>query len=98
MRPKHNAKTGACLMQLVPAPQLPGLKRGAELLSGPASKALDPVVGFAVRRSLRHFLRKTAPSNRRRRVPFEAVLRWRLVELGQSYSVANGDVVLPSCW
>ena len=56
MGAKHNAKTGAHFMQLVPAPQLPGLKRGTKLLSGPASKAVDPVVRFLVRRPLRDFL------------------------------------------
>lgn len=43
MRPKHNAKTGACVVSIVRAPHLPGSKCATWLLSGPASQAVDPV-------------------------------------------------------
>ncbi len=56
MRPKHDAKTGAHVVNTVPAPHLPGSKCGTKLLPGPASKAVDSVVSFVVRRPLRNFL------------------------------------------
>jgi hypothetical protein len=50
MRPKHHATTGAHVVNIVRAPPPPGSKSGTALLSGSASKAVDPVVDFALRR------------------------------------------------
>jgi hypothetical protein len=91
MRPKHDAKTGAHVVNIVPAPQLPASKRGTELLSGPAGEAVDPVVGFAVRCSLGHFL-TIAHSGLKRR---EAELRFQDTPRGEELLVVPGWRVNP---
>jgi hypothetical protein len=66
MRPKHDAKTGAHVVNIVPAPDLHGSKCGTKLLPGPASKAVDSVVSFMVRHPLRDFLTITRSRLKRR--------------------------------
>ena len=77
VRPKHDAKIGTLLMQLVPAPELAGSKRGTERLLGPAREAVDALMGFAVRRSLRHSfaIARSGLKRREAKLDFEATPR-----------------------
>ena len=101
MRPKHHAKTGAHVVNIVPAPHLPDSKCGTKLLSGPASKALDPVVSFVVRRPLRDFLTIVHSGLKRREseLSFEdtargeellVIPRWRVNPKGLRVDLVDG--------
>jgi hypothetical protein len=103
VRPKHDAKIGTLLMQLVPAPELAGSKRGTERLLGPAREAVDALMGFAVRRSLRHSFAIAHSGLKRReaKLDFEdtprgeellMIPRWRVNPKGLRMDLVDGHV------
>jgi len=79
------------------------LKRGTKPLSGPASKAVDPVVRFPVRRSVRHLLTIAHSGLKRReaKLDFEdtprgeellVIPRWRVNPKGLRMDLVDGHV------